>query len=123
MQCEPFAGLLKGTVQADETYVGGKSRGQGKGKGMENKTIVVSLLQYDGPKKSFIIDKSNAHTIRNLVMAHVEEGSNLHTDQFNSYVNLKSHYKHQSVNHDAGQYVRKFVDGTTVTTSTAIWQS
>lgn len=118
MQCEPFAGLLKGTIQADETYVGGKSRGKGKGQGMENKTIVVSLVQNDGPKRSYIIHKSNSHTIRSLIMANVEKGSAIHTDEFNSYKNLKSHYKHMSVNHAAGQYVRNFKDGTQVTTNT-----
>ncbi|WP_276617015.1 IS1595 family transposase [Roseimicrobium sp. ORNL1] len=118
MKCEPFAGLLKGTVQADETYVGGKSYGQGKGKGMENKTIVVSLLQNDGPKRSYIIHKANAHTIKALITENVEKGSNIHTDEFNSYKNLKSDYKHMSVNHAIGQYVRNFKDGSKVTTNT-----
>ena len=39
-----FTGMLKGVVEVDETYVGGRIRGKGRGKHQENKTCVVSLV-------------------------------------------------------------------------------
>jgi transposase-like protein len=41
---------LKGTVESDETYIGGHLKGQGRGKGayMKNKTAVVTLVERGG---------------------------------------------------------------------------
>jgi hypothetical protein len=36
---------MQGTIEADETYVGGKSRRLGYQTGFEDKTPVVSLVQ------------------------------------------------------------------------------
>lgn len=40
---------LKGTVEADDTYVGGKTHGK-RGRGAENKTTVFSLVERKGKK-------------------------------------------------------------------------
>ena len=48
-------GLLTGFVEADETYIGGKRRGRGRGyKG--NKTPVVSLVERGGRVRSQVLD-------------------------------------------------------------------
>jgi len=46
---------LSGVVEIDETYVGGKVKGQGVKAGKDNKTPVVSLVQRDGKARSFVI--------------------------------------------------------------------
>ena len=48
--------LLSGTVEADETYVGGKARGQGRGY-VGNKTAVVSLVERGGRVRSQVVQK------------------------------------------------------------------
>lgn len=48
-------GKLKGTVEADETYIGGKNRGGGMGSGWDNKTPVFSLVQREGTVRSFVV--------------------------------------------------------------------
>lgn len=109
---------LAGTVEVDETFVGGKHLGRGHKKGMENKIPVVSLVERGGRKRSVVIANVTAKNIREVVLAHVAEGSNVHTDECRSYINLKDKYKHGSVNHSEGQYVRDFRDGTQITTNT-----
>jgi len=53
MSKEPLAGLLKGTIEVDETYVGGKPRPEAgpprtkRGRGTK-KTPVVALVERDG---------------------------------------------------------------------------
>src|SRR5204862_3232125 len=51
-----FTGMLKGTVEVDEIYLGGKQKGSGKrGASLDsNKTCVVSLVQRGGQARSFV---------------------------------------------------------------------
>lgn len=109
---------LGGTVEVDETYVGGKKLGQGHKKGMENKIPVVSLVERNGRKRSVVVANVTSKNIREVVTQHVTEGANVHTDENRSYVNLRDKYKHGAVNHREGQYVRNFRDGTQITTNT-----
>src|SRR5881392_1592985 len=50
-----FSGMLKGVVEVDETYVGGKSRGMGRGMHQPNKTSVVSLVERGGNARSLVL--------------------------------------------------------------------
>ena len=54
MQCEPLAELLRGPVEVDETYVGGKVDGKGRGF-RDNKTPVVSLVERNGGRKRSVV--------------------------------------------------------------------
>lgn len=118
MQCEPFASLLKGIVEVDETFVGGKRKGCGWKAGLDNKTVVVSLVERGGNKRSVIIPKVTAKNLRGVVTQHVAAGATIHTDELNAYKNLKDTYQHESVNHSAGEYVRNFKSGKQITTNT-----
>ncbi len=89
---------LKGTVEVDETYVGGKVRGQGCKAGWDNKTPVVSLVERGGSKRSVVVAKVTAKNLRAAVMDHVEPGTHIHTDEHKGYKNLKDGFKHGSVN-------------------------
>jgi len=54
-----FDSKLSGTVECDETYVGGKTRGQGR-RFMGNKVPVVSLVERDGRVRSQVMNTSLA---------------------------------------------------------------
>jgi transposase-like protein len=114
----PLKDLLSGTVEVDETYVGGKRRGCGHLHSLDNKTPVVSLVERGGRKRSVVMPKVIAVNLRAAVNAHVVKGSNVHTDEHKGYKSLKHEFKHGSVNHSANQYVRRFRDGSTITTNT-----
>src|ERR1700724_95406 len=87
MSKEPLAGLLRGTVEADETYVGGKprkparpSRGtrakkrRGGGRSTRHRTPVVALVEREGGRSVAkpTID-ATAQTLSPVVRAHVDK--------------------------------------------------
>jgi ISXO2-like transposase domain len=52
MKDGPSADVLSGTVEVDETYVGGKSHGGRRGSRLANKTAVVTLVERGGEARS-----------------------------------------------------------------------
>ena|SRR5579883_346222 len=97
---------LSGTVEVDETYIGGKNHRGKTGRGSENKTAVVGLLQRGGEVTSFPVEKVNRETLHEAVLVNVKTGSNLMTDEFGSYNGLGRTYKHRKVNHGIKEYAR-----------------
>jgi transposase-like protein len=117
MRCEPVAAKLKGDVQVDETYVGGKprrgvpkkpfSRGRGT-----TKTAVVALIESDGRAHSQPVAKVNAKTLREVMQNTVDSTARIITDDFPPYVKIAEEFGgHSTVNHLAHEYVN--ADGLT----------
>ena len=50
MTQKPF--MLSGTVEADETYIGGKGKNNKRGRGAENKTPVIGIVERKGKVKA-----------------------------------------------------------------------
>lgn len=122
---EPVASLLKGTVEADETYVGGKprkaagpSRGTGEprkrqrrggGRSTQHKTPVVALVEREG-KRSVAkptID-ATSQTLAPILRAHIDKGATLMTDAWRGYILVGRDFEggHHRVDHGSGEYVR-----------------
>ncbi|MEQ1859550.1 MAG: IS1595 family transposase [Chthoniobacteraceae bacterium] len=125
MQDPAFTNLLDGTVEVDETYVGGKPRpyvdesGKVRSK-ISPKTAVVSLVQRNGSKRSFVMEHVTARNLREAIFQNVADDSNVHTDEAMPYRGLsKTIYKHRMVNHSKGEYCRQEADGTVTTTNHA----
>ena len=102
-----FTSMLSGTVEIDETYVGGKNVGGGRSRKLENKTCVVSLVQRGGDKRSFVMERVTGQNLRDAVMEHVDCGSTICTDESHAYGSLPKIFKHRSVKHSAKEYARK----------------
>lgn len=116
MKQGPLAELLKGVVEVDETYVGGKTKGVGRAyKG--NKAAVVSLVERGGNKRSMVVDRVTGDTLRAAVNEHVTAGAHIHTDEHAGYKNLGAKFTHRSVNHSVSEYARKESDMTVTTNS------
>jgi transposase-like protein len=56
---------LSGTVEADETYIGGKAKGK-KGRGANNKSIVVSLVERNGNVRSQKVQNITAKNLKEI---------------------------------------------------------
>lgn len=107
----PLAGLLKGVVEVDETYVGGKPRkGTGKiskrGRGTE-KAPVMALIERNGKSVSMPIEKVNAKTLKTAIREMVDKNSTIMTDEWKSYTGIGKEFVggHGVINHGLGQYV------------------
>ena len=109
------SGLEKfiGPVEADETYMGGKrrnmhgsKRSQLSGRGAKGKTAVAGLMDREiNQIAAEVIDSTDASTLQDFIRRMVEEGSTLFTDDHLSYKGIDG-FKHESVKHSIGEYVR-----------------
>ena len=102
-------------VEVDETYMGGKYSNMHKsrkprmmGAGAQDKTPVVGVRERaTGKVKAKVTERVSGVLLRGMVEESVEEGATVYTDQNISYKGLvKKNYKHESVNHGAGEYIK-----------------
>jgi len=120
MTQSPMPELLKGIVDVDETYVGGKDRGSGhKGRDLRgNKTPVLALVERGGNVRSFPIERATLRNIKPIMEQHIDPDTHVVTDDFPVYYWTRDVFpKHHVVQHKEGHYVRKEAD-LTVTTNT-----
>lgn len=102
-------GPLDGTVEADETYVGGKPRHIAKGKYIKgtDKQPVVALIQRGGDARVMIVPSVTAKTLNHAVISNVRMSAKLMTDEFPMYRKIgKQYLEHQTVRHCSKEYAR-----------------
>ena len=111
------AGKLGGTVEVDETYIGGKKRGMGR-RYTGNKTAVVSMVERDGRVRSYVPRKVSGATLGRMLKDHVSPDARVNTDESPLYKKAgKDFLSHDTVNHSLEEYGR-YEDGRIVTTNT-----
>lgn len=103
------------TVEADETWIGGRKRGVGKGKGWMNKTTVFSVLERGGDVRSMPMGSVTASGLRDALRTHVDPATRLVTDSNNAYTYPGREFSsHEKVEHGREEYVRGDVYTNTV---------
>jgi transposase-like protein len=97
--------LLKGIVEMDETYIGGKPRkGTGfhkRGRGT-SKTPVVGMIERGGKIVARPVKKANldSKSLSSLVREHVDiSDAMLITDEYSGYIKIKGFMPHAVINH------------------------
>ncbi len=106
MTDKSFDRKLTGTVEVDETYIGGKMRGGKRGRGSENKTPVVALVERDGSVRCQPMDMLTSNNLLAYIHKNVDRNATVMTDEFKSYIRVGKHYEHHVVKHSIGEYVR-----------------
>ena len=103
----PFPEQMKGTVEADETYVGGKPRYGGKrGRGTK-KTPVFALVERKGEVRAHVVPNVKAETLRAHLKANVHTSARLMTDEFASYNYAGTYFaEHHQIKHSAHVYAK-----------------
>ena len=101
-------GKLAGEVEADETFVGGKVNNmhrrskrtiQAKNDGNWGKTVVLGLLEREGRVRAAVAPTRRHYDVHRNVIANVEAGSTLFTDEFNAYQSLPpDQFTHEIIN-------------------------
>ena len=110
----PLIELLKGEVEVDETYIGGKRKGK-RGRGAEGKTPVLALIERGGELRAQKMKRLSAKALEGVIHKHVDTSANINTDEFRSYRGLDKEYKsHKTVQHGSGQYVNGAVHTNTL---------
>lgn len=104
---------FSGTVEVDETYIGGRARNMHAdkrrrkitGTGGTDKTAVTGIKERGGPLRASVVADVRKGTLQAAVRATVEPGSAVYTDAHASYTGLSADYAHETVDH-AVEYVR-----------------
>jgi len=111
MKEHPFCDMLEGTVEVDETYIGGKSRDGSKGRGSTGKTPVMALVERKGRAVSKPVEHVDATTLKSAILCTVDPNSTIMTDEFRSYHGIGDYYGggHGVICHSTGEYVRGVV--------------
>jgi transposase-like protein len=115
-------GMLGGTVEVDETFIGGKARnmsnakrkrmGISQGTSMAGKVAIIGLLERH-PERGMSrvrlrgLDGRTKRHLQPHVRQNVEVGATVNTDALFSYQGLDSSYVHNVIDH-----AEKYVDGT-----------
>lgn len=89
---------LRGKVEADESYFGGRRKGN-RGRGAFNKQAVFGVLERNGRVYTTVVDDVSAKTLFEHIKKATRKGSVFYTDDFKSYKDLKQYGKHNRVKH------------------------
>lgn len=105
-------------VEVDETYWGNKGKQAPGARGGHHAMKVVSLVERDGEKRSFVVPNVNAKTLRPILNAQIAKSTRLMTDEARWYKGIgKDFVSHESVNHNVKEYARGDVTTNTVEAS------
>lgn len=97
--CNQEARKLNGELEIDESYFGGKRKGN-RGRGAANKTIVFGILERKGKVHTVIVQDVSAKTLMSEIENKTKKGSVFYTDGWKSYASLHQFGKHNIIDHD-----------------------
>ena len=114
--------MLKGDVEIDEAYVGGKATstdinpetGYLMPTGpQENKTIVMGIVERNGRVRAAKVPNVQKKTLKPIIEKNVTPGATVYTDALSSYNDLGKQYDHYIINHSL-EYVHGHIHTNTV---------
>lgn len=107
---------LRGTVESDETFIGGKADNMHphkrekkiKGRGAIGKAIVQGVLERGGEVRATVVKSTDGNVLCHTVRKHVEPGATVYTDSHAGYSELCFTHPHATIDH-AVKYVEGLV--------------
>jgi transposase-like protein len=104
--------LLRGIVEIDETYTGGRREGTGlvgrPSSNDPNKAVIVGAVQRGGEVRLKVASDAKKATLHDFVRKHIADGAEaLYTDEWRGYNELgDADTRHETVMDSVGEYVR-----------------
>jgi len=106
-------GQLDGTVEIDETYIGGVRRGVGSG--FDDKAVVFGAVERGGRAKLSHVPSAGSRVLIPEIDKSISPKATVYSDNLGAYRSLtKRGYAHESVNHSNLEYARGLVHTNTI---------
>ncbi len=96
----------EGVFEADETFIGGKTRRAGGCGWRKNKIPVFGILKREGKVFAVVVRDIQKLTLSKYIFSVIDWASDVMTDESHSYDDLGRRYNHFSVCHSKREYVR-----------------
>lgn len=113
--------MLDGTVEMDETYVGGRHRGRDwRSFPVKTKEVVIGIRKRNGDLRFFHAEDAKSGTLSRYIQENISEDVDvIVTDDLPAYKSATQPHKHETVNHTRKEYVRIGTDIHTNTVESA----
>lgn len=100
------AELLRGIVEVDETWIGGKHSGERRGY-TGNKALVIGAVQRGGGVRLGVIESRTREALHGFIDEHVDDETDaIFTDDYEAYKGIEDeHTLHATVNHRRKEWV------------------
>jgi transposase-like protein/Zn ribbon nucleic-acid-binding protein len=101
-------GMFTKEVEIDETYIGGKRRGDNQGRPAEgsHKVPVIGIAQRKGKVAATVVANVKRSTVMPLIAKNVTRRTMIYTDEYSVYDKVEdAGFGHIKCNHAAGEYV------------------
>jgi transposase len=124
LMTQDYQGPMGGSVEADETWIGGKMRHSDRRKAAitgvqigphaKKRQTVLGMVERGGKVRAIHVPSRYGYTLRSTIRRHVTLDSTVYTDDYAGYSGLERAYQHHSINHSHKVYVDGHVHTQTI---------